>query len=319
MKQPIKMILDLDTGIDDSMALAYALASDEIELIGVTSVFGNVLMETGAQNTLKMLDLLGNPQIPVYKGSDRPHSSTASFVLPEVSRTIHGEDGVGNIHLAETTALTQNQGAVDFIIQSCKEIPDLVIVPTGPLTNIASAIEQAPEILSTSARIVLMGGALTICGNVTPFAEANIYNDPEAADKVLRSAFPITMVGLDVTLRTYLTKVETAKWRSLGTQSGKAFADMVDYYIDAYGENSPFVGGCALHDPLAVAVAIHPEFVETLSLYMKVETEGESRGRTIGNNDRLNEPNPNAQVAIGVHREAFLDDFTQKLSHILKN
>lgn len=161
-----------------------------------------------------------------------------------------------------------------------------------------------------------MGGALTVPGNVSPVAEANINQDPHAADQVFESHLNITMVGLDVTLRALLTKNETAQWRSLKTEAGKKFADIVDYYIDVYKITSPHLHGCALHDPLAVGVALDPSLVSTLDLNMFVDTTKEMWGRTIGDPARLTDKNPNVTVALTVDQDKYLARFMDYLTKL---
>ncbi len=220
-----KMILDLDTGIDDALAIAYALASDEVDLIGITSTYGNVVTAEAGQNSLRILELLGRTDIPVYLGL--PHSSTTDhFDVMQVSKDIHGVNGIGEVSLPTAQRAVENKSAVDFMIEAARQYgDDLIIVPTGPMTNLAAALAQAPEITALVGNVTFMGGALTVPGNVTEVGEANINQDPAAADQVLRSPFNLTMVGLDVTLRTLLTKKETQLWRDLGTKSSVAFRE----------------------------------------------------------------------------------------------
>ena len=285
-----KMILDLDTGVDDALAISYALGSPEIELIGITGTYGNVLVEQGVRNALAVTDLLGHPEVKVYQGL--PHSSTTDHfeVLP-ISAFIHGDNGIGDVEIPDSNRSVETESAVDFIIDAVKTYgKDLVYVPTGPMTNIEAALKKAPEIKDEIGQIVLMGGALTVPGNCNACMEANISQDPEAADYLFRSGAPTTMIGLDVTLQTLLTYKETQQWRDLGTKAGKFLADMTDFYIKAYETTSPHLGGCGLHDPLAVGVAVDPTLVTTLDINMKVDVDGPTRGRTIGDETRLNDP-----------------------------
>lgn len=313
-----KMILDLDTGIDDALAIAYALGSPEVELIGITGTYGNVLVDQGVRNALAVLDLFGHPEVPVFRGIDHARARD-SFAVSEISAFIHGEDGVGGAALTPSQRKPEELPAVDFIIQSVEKYgKDLVYVPTGPLTNLAAAIERAPHIVNEIGRVVLMGGALTVCGNCNAWMEANISQDPEAADLVFRSGIPATMVGLDVTLQTLLTYKETELWRSLGTPAGVFLADMTDFYIKAYETTSPHLGGCGLHDPLAVGVAIDPTLVGTLAINMKVDTEEPTRGRTIGDNTRLNDPVKTMEVCVTVDVERFLSEFMNRITGLAR-
>ena len=314
-----KMILDLDTGVDDALAIAYALADPEVDLIGIVSSYGNNLLDVCAENSPKLLELLGHTDIPVFKGL--PHSCTTDhFDVMQVSKDIHGDNGIGDVELPAPSQALEEQSGVDFYIEAAHKYgKDLIIIPTGPMTNLAAALKKDPEIADLIGNVTFMGGALTVEGNVTPVAEANINQDPKAADEVMKSNLPLTMVGLDVTLRTLLTKNETKQWRELGTASGKAFADITDFYIDAYYNLDIDKRGCALHDPLAVGVGIDPSFVSTISLFMKVVyQEGPYYGRTIGDNAKLNDPNPNVKVAVNVDKERYLKAFMDRLNKLFK-
>lgn len=314
-----KMILDLDTGVDDALAIAYALADPEVDLIGIVSSYGNNLLDVCAENSLKLLELLGHTDIPVFKGL--PHSCTTDhFDVMQVSKDIHGDNGIGDVELPAPSRALEEQSGVDFYIEAAHKYgKDLIIIPTGPMTNLAAALKKDPDIANLIGNVTFMGGALTVEGNVTPVAEANINQDPKAADEVMKSNLPLTMVGLDVTLRTLLTKNETKQWRELGTASGKVFADITDFYIDAYYNLDIDKRGCALHDPLAVGVGIDPSFVSTISLFMKVVyQEGPYYGRTIGDNAKLNDPNPNVKVAVNVDKERYLKAFMDRLNKLFK-
>ena len=313
-----KMILDLDTGVDDALAIAYAVAAPDVDLIGIVSSYGNNLLDVCAKNSLKLLELLGQTDVPVYKGL--PHSSTSDhFDVMQVSKDIHGDNGIGDVDLPEPKRALEEMSGVDFYIEAAHQYgQDLIIIPTGPMTNLAAALEKDPEIAHLIGNVTIMGGALTVEGNVTDVAEANINQDAKAADVVLRSDLPLTMVGLDVTLRTLLTKKETQQWRELGTKSGIAFADITDFYIDAYYNLDIDKNGCALHDPLAVGVSLDPTFVTTISLFMKVIYDEHNYGRTIGDKDRLNDPNPNTKVAVDVDKERYLATFMDLLTNLFK-
>ncbi|CAB1016618.1 nucleoside hydrolase [Corynebacterium diphtheriae] len=310
-----KIILDLDTGIDDALALAYTLGSPELDLIGVTATYGNVLVETGVRNDLALLELFGRSDVPVFSGE--PHALTKDgFEVLEISAFIHGKNGVGEAEVAEPVGVVQELSAVDFLIESVERYGDeLIIVPTGAMTNIAAAMKKS-ETFARDAQIVFMGGALTVPGNVSQWAEANVNQDPEAADIMVRNAGDITMVGLDVTLQTLLTYAETATWRALGTPAGNFLADATDYYIKAYDTTAPHLGGCGLHDPLAVGVAIDPSLVTLLPINLKVDTEGPTRGRTIGDEVRLNDPHKNCKVAVGVDVDRFLKEFMERITRV---
>lgn len=313
-----KLILDLDTGIDDALALAYALASPEVDLIGVTCTYGNVVVADSVRNTLAILELFGRTDIPVFAGPDHARAKD-SFEVQEISEFIHGKNGVGEVEIPDPKRQVETTSAVDFLVESVDAYgDDLIIVPTGPSTTIAEAVE-ASNVFRENANIVMMGGALTVPGNVTAWSEANINQDPEATDLLFRKVRNVTMIGLDVTLKTLLTTKETAQWSALGTTGGNFLADITNYYIDAYKTTSPHLGGCGLHDPLAVAVAIQPGLVDTLGINMKVDTEGETRGRTIGDETRLNDQDKTAAVAVRVDTAGFLDEFMRRLTGLAQS
>lgn len=318
--QKVKLILDLDTGIDDAMALAYAVGCPDIELIGVVGIYGNVSLKTSVQNSLNLLDLLHSKDIPVFEGVAHAQNKEDEYEASDIGKFIHGNNGLGNVEIIHSNRNVEPQNGIDFMIESAKKYgKDLMIVAVGPMTNINAAIKKEPQLGEMIGGIVIMGGALIVEGNVSPVAEANIYQDPFAANELFQSGTHLTMVGLDVTQRTNLTKKDTQIWRQLGTDSGKAFADIVDYYIDAYGESAPELAGCALHDPLAVAVAVHPNLIKTLALHMKVGTSENDWGRTIAENGKMNSPNPNIAVCVDVEVDEFVSHFMETLTNLFKN
>lgn len=309
-----KLILDLDTGIDDTLALLYALASPDAELIGIAGTFGNVSVETGVANDLALLELFGRPDIPVFAGIDHPSWADSFSVMPE-SRRFHGRNGTGDVEIpARARAQAQTQSAVDFIVDAVRAMSpeDLIVIPTGASTNIAAALEAAPDTVGR-ARIVMMGGSLTQPGNVTPFAEANIMQDPEASSKLFAAGAQITMIGLDVTTQVKLSREQAEAYRATGTATGTFLSDMLAYYIDVTEEAHPTgVPGCNLHDPLAVAAALDPSLIDTFSCDIMVETEGAGRGRTIGDPARVTCPSGRTQVALAVDAERFVERFMER-------
>ena len=208
--------------------------------------------------------------------------------------------------------------AVDYLIDAARTYgPDLIYVATGPLSNLALALERDAAAMMSIGRVVVMGGALTVPGNVSAGAEANMASDPEAADAVLRSGRKLTMVGLDVTHRVVLTRRDIAGWTGSGTMAGCAFASMVEHYIGSYEMNAPYLGGCALHDPLAVAVAIDPTLVGALGCNLRVDLLGEYRGRTICDERRVADPDKGALVALTVDAPRFLSEFKTRMARVL--
>lgn len=315
-----KLILDLDTGVDDALAIAYAVASPEVDLIGVVASYGNNLRDVCASNSLRILHLLGQDQVPVYPGAT--HSLTTDhFDVMKVSRQIHGDNGIGNVDLPSPTHSIVPQTGADFIVNAAHRYQqDLVIVPTGPLTNLALAIKKAPAIVNEIGQVTVMGGALTVPGNVSETAEANIHQDPAAAKIVMQSGLPLTMVGLDVTMQTLLTKKETAKWAALNTTAGEKYAAITDFYIDAYDQLDIDHRGCALHDPLAVGVAIDPHLVLTIAIPLTVVTTGPNTGRTIGIAALTADPKaPRVKVAYDIDPAVYLDRFMSRLTTLFAN
>lgn len=312
-----KMILDLDTGVDDALAIAYATASPEVDLIGVLASYGNNLRNICGANSLKLLDLLHQSQVPVYPGAT--HSSTTdTFSVMKVSKQIHGSNGIGNVNLPDSLRHFEQTSAADFIIQAAHQYgQNLIVVPTGPMTNLAAAIKKDPSIIDQIGNVTFMGGALTVPGNVSDTAEANIHQDSVAANLVMQSGLKLTMVGLDVTMQTLLTKQETAKWTRLGTKSGQAYAKITNFYIDAYDHLGIDHRGCALHDPLAVGVAIDPSLVQTISIPLTVITSGPTIGRTVGNAALTADPTkPRVKIAININPQIYLNRFMNRLNQL---
>ena len=312
-----RLILDLDTGIDDALALAFALGSPEVELIGVTCTFGNVGMRTAVRNTRVLLGLLGHPEVPVLAGADRALAATRPYEPGAAVARIHGRNGLGDQRVSGWCSQAPGD-ALDFLREAAEKYAgSLLYVPTGPLTNLAHALGGIPGLTEALGRVTFMGGALAVPGNVTPCAEANVANDPAAADAVLRGGLRTRMVGLDVTHQAVLTREDTAAWRELGTPAALLLADATDHYISVYEENNPQLGGCALHDPLAVAAAIDPSLVGCLGANLRVDLEGSTRGRTVCDPDRLRDAEKTCEVALTVDAPRFLGEFRARVLRAL--
>jgi inosine-uridine nucleoside N-ribohydrolase len=312
-----KMILDVDTGIDDSLALLFALKSENIHLEGLTTVFGNVSAEQATRNTLSVVELSGvDYEIPVVMGATGPlfgvWGGTVDF--------IHGSNGIGNYVLPEPKLKATGEFAPDFIVRKVNELPgEITLVFVGRMTNLAIALAKDPSIASKVKRLVIMGGTLRAPGNATPVAEANIWGDPEAAHRVFESGIPITMVGLDVTMKAVLRDADVRRFKELASAPGKEplvnFVEAIlKFYFNAYETHNGFKGMIPLHDPLAVAVAEDPSLVTTEEHYISIETKGHlSAGATLA--DLRGAPNvTNASVGVGVDRDRFVERFLQVLS-----
>lgn len=290
------VILDLDTGIDDSMALALSVIDEHIELLGVTTTYGNVSTEVSCANSRFMLDLFGAPHIPVIKGYEHAMTTTA-FQRDVVSARIHGEDGLGDIGLEVPPYEDNGIGYDQFMLEMIETYgKELTIITTGPMTNIAMLLQQHPEVKEHIGSIVSMGGAVMFPGNITPYAEANIHKDPEATRLVAQSGVPFTLVGLDVTTKSFMTREHTSQWIATGKDSAVILARMVEYYMSQHMKPEE----CFLHDPSAVMYVIDPGLFTTVKRNITVVTEGESRGRTIGDMERRREKSPLNRLCLDV-------------------
>ncbi len=295
-----RIIIDCDPGHDDMMAIMLACASPEIELIGITTVAGNQTGEKTFRNALKTLTLINRRNIPVARGADRPLKRELT-VAPE----IHGVSGLDGADLPEPGFEGLNIQATDFIIKTVLESAEkIILVPTGPLTNIASTFRQKPDIKERIERIVLMGGA--VCdSNITPAAEFNIYVDPEAAEIVFASGLPITMVGLDVTNKALFTFSDIERIAGLNGKVSKVVAPLLEFFARSNREFFGFAGA-PLHDALAVAHLIEPGVIKTRHLHAAVETEGKlTRGRTVVDVYGITGNEPNVDVALEVNNGVF--------------
>ncbi len=290
-QRPLRLILDVDTGIDDALALAVALRLPGVTLEAVLTVAGNVGLDLTTQNTLRVLDWLGARDIPVHAGADGPLSGA----LREASHW-HGEDGLGGASLPASSRTAPADG-VDYLIDLLLRQPgDLTLVCTGPLTNLALAVQHEPRIATAVREVVLMGGAARLPGNVTAAAEFNIYADPEAAAIVFTQPWPLVMVGLDITNQVLLTRSDREQ-----IVSGTSPEAVLVREVTRHSFERLAVDAIALHDPLAVLVAVDPTLVSCLELPVAVETEGEhTLGMTVVDLRRRTTAAPNARVALEV-------------------
>ncbi|MGI8423990.1 MAG: nucleoside hydrolase [Chloroflexota bacterium] len=324
----LPMLLDLDTGIDDALALLLALRSPELALAGITCVAGNVTLEQVVRNTLGVLEAADAPPTPVAAGAEKPlkrRLTTATF--------FHGEDGIGGVPLPATHRTTIAQSAPEFICQTAREHAGaLCLVAVGPLTNIALALQRDPDLPRHVRRLVVMGGAATVAGNVTPAAEANFHNDPEAAEQVFRAGFDLTMIGLDVTLKALFDARRYGLARdAVATRAdpvARLAVQVLDFYLKA--DLAAGLEGSPMHDPLAVAVAAVPDVVTYRELRVDIETEGRyTAGASVTNSAEkieriesrgdhddvigLMTPQPNCHVALDVDAPRFLGLLSRRL------
>ena len=300
----VPILRDCDPGHDDAIALLLALGSDEVELRGVTTVAGNQTLEKTTANAIRVLELAGRADVPVAAGADRPLVRE-----PRVAANVHGETGLDGPDLPPPRARPQGEHAVDFL---AGRVAAATLVATGPLTNVALLLARHPH--ARPERIVLMGGSIAE-GNVTPAAEFNIWADPDAAARVFASGLEITMIGLDVTHRALVTSAHAERLREAG-RIGRTVAELLDFYAAFHREVYGF-DGSPVHDAVAAAHVIDPSLLEVRRLNVRVETESElCRGRTVVDLWRRTGLEPNADVAVGIDSERFLELLLQRLARL---
>jgi inosine-uridine nucleoside N-ribohydrolase len=296
------ILLDCDPGHDDAIALLLALASPELELLGVTTVAGNQTVEKTTANAIRVLELVGS-DVPVAAGAGRPLVRE-----PYVAAYVHGETGLDGPDLPPARREPVDQHAVDFLAE---RIDGATLVATGPLTNVALLLareEASPE------RVVLMGGAIAE-GNVTPAAEFNIWADPEAAARVFSSGLDVTMVGLDVTHQALLTDEHAAGLRENG-RVGSVVADLLDFYGTFHKQVYDFEGS-PIHDAVAVAQVIQPDLLELRELNVEIDRESElCRGRTVVDVWKRTGREANARVAVGIDAPGFIELLLERLGSL---
>ncbi len=321
-------VLDVDTGIDDALALLLALRSPELRVVAVTCVAGNVTLDRVLRNTLGVLTVAGAEEVAVAAGADRPlvrRLTTATF--------FHGVDGIGGVPLPDTGARVVDEPAAALLCRMAREhAGELNLVAVGPLTNVALACRLDAGFPRRLRRLVVMGGAAGVAGNVTPAAEANFFNDPEAAAVVFQSGAAVTMVGLDVTLRALFEAKRYRLLRDVLPGRGDAVARFAYGIMERYLEADLAAGleGSPLHDPLAVAALAQPSLIRSRPLHVAVETEGRlTAGQSVvnlagvverlesrGDHDDvvgLTHPAPNCEVALEVETAPFIDLFCTRL------
>jgi inosine-uridine nucleoside N-ribohydrolase len=297
----IPILLDCDPGHDDAMAMLLALASPEVELLGITTVAGNQTLAKTTANALRILEFAGRDDVAVAAGADRP-----LVRAPAVAADVHGETGLDGPDLPPPQGSPTGAHAVDFLaerIHACER--PVTLVPTGPLTNVALLLARHPDAAANLERIVLMGGAIAE-GNVTPAAEFNIWADPEAAARVFASGLDVTMVGLDVTHKALLTDAHAQRLRAAG-RTGTLVADLHGFYARVHRERYGW-NGAPVHDAMALAHVVVPGLVTTVERNVEIDCESQlCRGRTVVDLWQRTGNAANARVATDVDAEAFLD------------
>jgi len=298
-KKPI--ILDVDPGHDDAVAIMLACGAPDLDLLAVTTVAGNVPLEKTTRNALRVLSLISHTGVPVAAGASSPLHRPL-----RTAEDIHGESGLEGPEIPDASFAAGERGATALIADTLREAREPVtLVPVGPLTNVATLLREHPELKERIARISLMGGSIGL-GNTTPAAEFNVYVDPEAAREVFESGLPITMSGLDVTHQAGAGRAEREKLRSLG-RIGGVVAELLEYFASTYegvfGFDAP-----PLHDAVAVAAVLEPGLLKTRAMRVDVECESElTRGETVCDFYGVTGSSPNAEVGVELDRKGFFD------------
>jgi pyrimidine-specific ribonucleoside hydrolase len=295
------VILDCDPGHDDAIAILLALASPELNLLGITTVAGNTTLDHATGNAIRVLDVAGRPDVPVAAGAERPLTRELR-TAPEV----HGPTGLDGPILPPASRAAEAQHAIDWIAATVQHNrAPVTLIATGPLTNIALLLARHPQAAARLSGIVLMGGAIGL-GNVTPAAEFNIWVDPEAADRVFRSGMQLTMVGLDVTHQALMTPAHADRLRASDTPGARLVADLHGFYVEPHRRRYGWEGA-PIHDAMAVAHVIDATLLQTRHLATEIDTGPEpGRGRTYVDAYRVTGRGPNCHVAEAVDAERFL-------------
>ena len=309
-----KIIIDTDPGQDDAVAILLALASpDELDILGITCVAGNVPLALTAKNARIVCELAGKPETKVFAGCDRPLGR--DLVTAE---HVHGKTGLDGPDLPDPVMPLQEQHAVNFIIETLRhEAPGTVtLCPLGPLTNIATAFSKAPDIVDRVAEIVLMGGAYFEVGNITPAAEFNIYVDPQAADIVFKSGAQIVVMPLDVTHKALVTKERNDAFRALGTKVGVSVAQMTDFF-ERFDKEKYGSTGAPLHDPCVTAYLLTPELFTGRRVNVEIETTSElTMGMTVADWWGVTDRPPNALYSGDIDADGFFALLTERLAKL---
>jgi purine nucleosidase len=306
------VIIDCDPGVDDAIALLLALASPaDLQILGITTVAGNVPLALTQTNARKICELAGRPDMRVYAGCARPLLRRL-----ETAESVHGASGLEGVMWQEPQMPLQAQHGVDFLIDTLMESPDRVTLATlGPLTNVAVALIKEPRISEKIQEIVVMGGAITH-GNITPSAEFNLYVDPHAAHVVFSAGVPLTMISLDVTHQAIATPDRLAAIRAIGAPIGTTASSLLEFYgqhdIAHYG-----IAGAPLHDPCVIAYLLKPSLFKSRNLYVTVEITSEATmGRTIVDWWQSTHHQPNVNVVCEVDAEGFYALLTDRLARL---
>ncbi len=311
---PRKIIIDTDPGQDDAVAILLALASpEEIEVLGITAVAGNVPLDLTAKNARIVCELAEKSDVPVFAGCDRPLGR--KLVTAE---HVHGKTGLDGPSLPDPRMPLQQAHGVDFIIDTLRReaSQSVTLCPLGPLTNIATALQRAPDIAERIQQIILMGGAYFEVGNITPAAEFNIYVDPQAADIVFKSGIDIVVMPLDVTHKALVTKPRNDAFRALGNASGIAVAEMTDFF-ERFDKEKYGSQGAPLHDPCVTAYLIQPDLFSGRHINVEIETQSElTMGMTVADWWGVTDRPKNATFIGDIDADGFFSQLTERLARL---
>ena len=311
-----KIILDCDPGHDDAEAIMLAAASDQIEILGITCVAGNATLDNTKLNALKICSLINRTDINIYSGSKKP----LQYDLVTAAH-VHGKSGLdtdGEPIIVDSSFKIQEENAVDFIInESHKNHEPIYLCPTGPLTNIALSLQKDPSIKEKIKEIVFMGGAALCLGNITPSAEFNIYVDPHAANIVLNSGIPLTMMGLDVTHKVNVNDEIIKKIKKNNNKASKFFAELMEFY-SRFHRKLYKTNESPLHDPCVIAYLIDEKIFEGKFVNVQVEENSElTRGKTVTDWLCVTNRKPNCKVLTEANAEVFFDLLTKELAKLI--
>lgn len=286
----MKLVIDTDPGVDDALAIALAVAHPGVDLVGLTTVFGNTFVGQSSRNARFLLDLFGH-HCPVAEGAALPWGATCYQPHPEV----HGPEGLGARTVVPEVGKNADTDAADFLIHLTRDHPgEVTVCAIGPLTNIADALARDPGFAQNLKQLVIMGGAYAHPGNISAHAEANIYHDPAAANAVFAAPFDMVMVGLDATMQTLLTPTDLAEMAQRAPKVGGFLNEIHDYYLGFY-RSVGVTTGCPMHDATAVLASVAPEKFTLLQTGIRVVGEGDAIGQTVTDPNR-----PAVNVAMGV-------------------
>lgn len=308
----LPIVVDCDTGVDDALALLYLTRQPQVDIVAVGCVHGNVPVATVARNTLQVLALAGRADIPVAVGAARPLAQAL-----HTSEAVHGDDGLGGAARDHQGTVAPDSAAEQLVRLARRRPGQLSVLATGPLTNLALALLIEPQLPALIRQVVIMGGAFSVPGNITPYAEANIFHDPEAAALVMEADWPVTAVGLDVTMATVLSDHRLERLQRSASPRARFSWQVLQFYLDVY---EPRLGrrGCPVHDALAAAILVNPALAISDRVPVHVELHGRlTRGATLIDNRPLPSPEPHRPAVSVVRRvdvDASLDHLVDALT-----